>query len=66
MMADKMYVQIDDEIREMTFAEVSELKATQAQAEAMQAETDARVASRESALAKLAKLGLTPEEVAAL
>ena len=46
--------------------EVAEHKARQAEAQTRQAEADARVAARESALAKLAKLGLTADEVAAL
>jgi hypothetical protein len=38
----------------------------QAEAEERQAEAEAKVAARESALAKLAALGLTADEVAAL
>ena len=49
--------------REMTAEEIADLQASQAQA---QAEQDAKAAARQSALAKLADLGLTEEEVAAL
>jgi DNA-binding NarL/FixJ family response regulator len=49
-----------------TADEVTAHKAMQAEAEAQQAKQDARVAARESALAKLAALGLTADEVAAL
>ncbi len=46
---------------ELAQAELDTVKFAQQQAEA-----DAKVAARESALAKLAALGLTPDEVAAL
>ena len=62
----KPLIQIDDEIRPMTTEEHTAYKAQQAEAAKAQAETEARVAARESALAKLAKLGLSAEEVAAL
>lgn len=52
--------------RPLTADEIAEREAMQAEAEARQAEADAKVAARESALAKLAKLGLTADEVAAL
>jgi DNA-binding NarL/FixJ family response regulator len=52
--------------RPLTADEVAELEAMQADYEARQAEADAKVAARESALAKLAALGLTADEVAAL
>lgn len=52
--------------RPLTADEISEREAMQAEFEARQAEADAKVAARESALAKLAKLGLTADEVAAL
>jgi DNA-binding NarL/FixJ family response regulator len=52
--------------RPFTPEEIAEHKLWQAEAEARQAEQDAKVAARESALAKLAALGLTADEVAAL
>ena len=52
--------------RPLTADEIAEREIMQVEAEARQAETDAKVAARESALAKLAALGLTADEVAAL
>ena len=52
--------------RPLTADEITELEVMQAEAAARQAEADAKVAARESALAKLAALGLTADEVAAL
>jgi len=52
--------------RPLTAEEIAERAAIQADYEARQAEADAKVAARESALAKLAALGLTADEVAAL
>ena len=52
--------------RPLTADEIAEREAMQVEAEAKQAEAAARVAARESALAKLAALGLTADEVAAL
>jgi hypothetical protein len=49
--------------REMTAQEIKNLQASQAQA---QAEQDATAAAKASAQAKLAALGLTAEEIAAL
>jgi DNA-binding NarL/FixJ family response regulator len=62
----KPNIQIDNEVRPMTTEEHTAYKAQQKAGEALQAEADARVAARESALAKLAALGLTEEEIAAL
>jgi DNA-binding NarL/FixJ family response regulator len=59
-------IQIDDLVREMTDEEYKTYLASQAEAEALQAEQDAKVAARQSALAKLAALGLTEEEIASL
>jgi hypothetical protein len=50
----------------MTAEEHTAYKAQQAEAKAQQTEAEAKVAARESALSKLAKLGLSAEEVAAL
>jgi hypothetical protein len=62
----KPLIQIDDEIRPMTTEEHTAYKAQQAANAKAQAEAIAKVAARESALAKLAKLGLTQAEVDAL
>jgi hypothetical protein len=59
-----------EEIIELTDAEVAQMQVDAAAAEAQRAEEDAAKAAEEaakaSAQAKLAALGLTPEEVAAL
>ena len=52
--------------REMTADEIANQKQLASEAAARQTEADAKVASRASALAKLADLGLTAEEIAAL
>ena len=59
-------IQIDDEIREMTDEEFEAYKTQQAEAQAIQAELKAKASARTSALAKLAALGLTEEEIGAL
>ena len=50
----------------MTDEEFADYQIAQKELKAQQAEAEAKVAARESALAKLAKLGLTEEEVSAL
>jgi DNA-binding NarL/FixJ family response regulator len=62
----KPNIQIDDVVRLMTTEEHTAYKAQQAEAAKAQAEAEAKVAARESALAKLAALGLSAEEIAAL
>jgi hypothetical protein len=62
----KPNIQIDDLVREMTTEEHTAYKAQQAETAAQQAETAAKAVARASALAKLADLGLTAEEIAAL
>jgi DNA-binding NarL/FixJ family response regulator len=62
----KPNIQIDDLVRPMTTEEHTAYKAQQAEAAKAQAAAEARVAARESALAKLAALGLSAEEIAAL
>jgi hypothetical protein len=62
----KPNIQIDDLVREMTDEEYEVYLADQASQEALQAEQDAKIATRASALAKLAALGLTEEEIGAL
>ena len=66
MATTKPKIQIDDVVRVMTDEEYADYKTQQAEAAAQQAAEDAKVAARESALAKLADLGLTAEEIAAL
>ncbi len=57
---------IDGIVREMTEAELENYLILQNQSDAIEATQKAREAARESALAKLAALGLTQEEIAAL
>jgi DNA-binding NarL/FixJ family response regulator len=52
--------------RPLTADEITAHEIMQAEAEAQQAEAEAKATARESALAKLAALGLTADEVAAL
>jgi DNA-binding NarL/FixJ family response regulator len=52
--------------RSLTAKEIAEREVMQAESEARQAEAEAKATARESALAKLAALGLTADEVAAL
>jgi DNA-binding NarL/FixJ family response regulator len=52
--------------RPLTPEELNEREQIQAKHEAQQAEQDAKLAARESALQKLAALGLTEEEIGAL
>jgi hypothetical protein len=52
--------------RPLTADEIAEYEVMQAKEEARQAEQNAKVAARESALAKLKELGLTQEEIEAL
>jgi hypothetical protein len=52
--------------REMNEAELENYEHLQAESAASQAEATVKAAARESALAKLADLGLTAEEIAAL
>jgi DNA-binding NarL/FixJ family response regulator len=62
----KPNIQIDDVVREMTDEEYEIYLAEQEQDALLEAERVARAASRESALAKLAALGLTEDEIATL
>jgi len=67
---DKIYVGIDGVLAELKGADLTAYKAQrkldQAEAKAQEAEATARVDARVSALAKLAKLGLTQAEIEAL
>jgi hypothetical protein len=62
----KPNIQIDELVREMTDEEYTIYLAEQEQDALIEAEKAAKAASRESALAKLAALGLTEDEIAAL
>jgi len=62
----KPNIQIDDLVRPMTTEEHTAYKAQQAAWAKEQAEIEAKVAARDSALAKLAALGLSAVEIAAL
>tara|TARA_R110000822_G_scaffold111276_1_gene241929 strand:- start:172 stop:384 length:213 start_codon:yes stop_codon:yes gene_type:complete len=70
MTTQKTNIQIGNEVIELTGEDLTAFKAQrtkdQSEAKKRQAEADAKIASRESALAKLADLGLTAEEVASL
>jgi len=67
---EKVYIGIDNERVELTGADLTAFKAQRAldkaAHDALKAEADAKAAARESALAKLADLGLTEAEIAAL
>jgi DNA-binding NarL/FixJ family response regulator len=52
--------------RNFTTSELADLQVTNEQAEIEKAKQEAKLAARESALSKLAALGLTEEEIAAL
>jgi DNA-binding NarL/FixJ family response regulator len=53
-------------IRELTAEEIAEREQMAAEALEKQAKSEAKIAARQSALSKLAELGLTEEEIAAL
>lgn len=52
--------------RELTAEEIADREEMQAEAETQKTEQEAKAAARASALAKLAELGLTEEEIGAL
>ena len=62
----KIYIQEDGKKREATEKEIEQFAIDRIAQETLQAEQDAKIAARQSALAKLAALGLTEEEIAAL
>ena len=68
--ANKVLIQVGEDTIELTGDELkafeADRQATQEIASAQETEADAKAAARESALAKLADLGLTAEEIAAL
>jgi hypothetical protein len=65
-----IFIGVNDQVIELTgedlTAFIAQQKKDQAEAKAMQDEIDAKVAARESALAKFAALGLTADEIASL
>lgn len=61
-----MKIQIGDEVRDMTAEEVANYKQVQRNSESVIATIDAKAAALASARTKLAALGLTDDEVAAL
>lgn len=69
-MSDEIYIQIGDKKRKATAEEIAQFeKDAIEQAEQqrlLEAEQQAKEAARQSAMDKLAKLGLTSEEIAAL
>jgi hypothetical protein len=52
--------------RELTTDEIAQRKKTASEEALLLAESESKIAARESALAKLAALGLTEEEIGAL
>lgn len=62
----KPFIQIDDLVREMTDEEYQETLLQQQQSDKLLKQNEEKVLSRQSALAKLAKLGLTEKEIASL
>jgi hypothetical protein len=65
-MSDKLYVTVNGKKREMNAAEKAQFETDLELQRSVEAEAEAKVAARQSALAKLADLGLTAEEIAAL
>jgi DNA-binding NarL/FixJ family response regulator len=59
-------IQIDDLVREMTNDEYANYLAIQTELAEAETQREAKASARESALAKLAALGLTEEEIRAL
>jgi hypothetical protein len=62
----KPKIQIDDVVRAMTDEEYAAYQLVQTDTAAQQAAAETKTATRASALAKLADLGLTAEEIASL
>ena len=59
-------IQIDNLVREMTDEEYADYQTIVTEVAEREAQQEAKAAARVSALAKLAALGLTEEEIAAL
>jgi hypothetical protein len=62
----KPNIQINDLVREMTDEEYEAYLVNQAEVAEIEAQIEAKINARQSALAKLAALGLTEEEIGAL
>ena len=62
----KPFIQIGDEVREMTDAEYAQWQTDNEAHAAQAAAVEAQAAARASALTKLADLGLTDDEISAL
>jgi hypothetical protein len=62
----KPNIQIDDLVREMTDEEHEAYLAAQAEQAEQEAQLQAKIEARQTALAKLAALGLTQDEIDAL
>jgi DNA-binding NarL/FixJ family response regulator len=56
----------ETEVRELTSEEIKELQKSTIESQEIEESIDLKIAARKSALAKLAALGLTEEEIAAL
>ena len=69
-MSETIYIQEDGKKRKATAEEIAQIEKDCAeyaeQARLIEAETTAKAEARESAMAKLKKLGLTDDEIAAL
>jgi hypothetical protein len=63
---EKLFIQVNDEVREMTSEEQEVFLAERAQINEAYSQVELKAQARISALAKLAALGLTEEEIAAL
>ena len=61
-----MKIQIDDLVRDATPEEEANIKNVQNEIAIEKEEIEAKAAAKVSALAKLAALGLTPEEISAI
>jgi hypothetical protein len=61
-----LQIQIDDLVREMNGEELKNYQAQQAIIQQQEIEAQAKIAAKQSALAKLAALGLTKDEIEAL
>jgi DNA-binding NarL/FixJ family response regulator len=70
MATNKVLIQVGSEVVELSDDKLSEFNADReimkSQQELFQAQAESKALARESALAKLAALGLTEEEIAAL
>jgi DNA-binding NarL/FixJ family response regulator len=65
-MTEKIFVSEDGVQREATSEELQQLELDKIERVSIQESLDAKIAARQSGVAKLAALGLTEEEIAAL